>query len=73
MSGGDIVVHGDVGGDPGAGMTGDVLSSTEDVLLHRRVTLRTLDKAEVKEINELLGEEDLHIPADAVCLAPTVT
>ena len=37
------------------------------------VTLRALEKAEVKEINELLGEEDLHIPADAVCLHLTVT
>ena len=71
MSGGDIVVHGDVGGDPGAGMTGG------RIIINGRcpspppgVTLRTLEKSEVKEINDLLGEEDLHIPADAVCLAP---
>ena len=30
--------------------------------------IRPLDKKEVKEINDLLGDEDLHIPADAVCL-----
>lgn len=71
MRGGDIVVHGDVGGDPGAGMTGG------RIIINGRcpspppgVLLRTLKKPEVTEINKMLGEDDLHIPADAVCLVP---
>jgi hypothetical protein len=34
------------------------------------VQLRTLEKSEVSQINKLLGDDDLHIPADAVCLVP---
>ncbi|MBA4695655.1 MAG: hypothetical protein H2066_07365 [Candidatus Poseidoniales archaeon] len=71
MSGGDIIVHGDVGGDPGAGMTGG------RIIINGRcpspppgVLLRTLEKTEVTKINKLLGEDDLQIPADAVCLVP---
>ena len=69
MTAGDIIVHGDVGSDPGAGMKGG------RIVINGRcpspppgVNLRPLDKKEVKEINDLLGDEDLHIPADAVCL-----
>jgi glutamate synthase domain-containing protein 3 len=69
MSGGDIIVHGDVGGDPGAGMKGG------RIIINGRcpspppgVLLRTLEKSELTEINKNLGDEDLHIPADAVCL-----
>lgn len=71
MSGGDIVVHGDVGGDPGAGMTGGrIIINGRCPTPPPGVILRTLDKAEVKEINKLLSDEEMHIPADAVCLAP---
>ena len=71
MSGGDIVVHGDVGGDPGAGMTGGrIIINGRCPTPPPGVILRTLEKAEVKEINKLLSDEEMHIPADAVCLAP---
>ncbi len=71
MSGGDIVVHGDVGGDPGAGMTGGrIIVNGRCPSPPPGVTLRTLEKSEVKKINDLLGEEDLQVPADAVCLVP---
>ena len=69
MSGGDIVVHGDVGPDPGAGMSGG------RIIINGRcpspppgVTLRPLTKKETSEINSILGEADLQVPADAVCL-----
>jgi len=69
MSGGDIVVHGDVGPDPGAGMSGG------RIIINGRcpspppgVILRPLEKKEATEINSLLGESDLQVPADAVCL-----
>ena len=69
MSGGDIVVHGDVGPDPGAGMSGG------RIIINGRcpqpppgVSLRPLTKKETNEINKELAEDDLLIPADAVCL-----
>jgi hypothetical protein len=71
MSGGDIVVHGDVGGDPGAGMTGGrIIINGRCPTPPPGVLLRTLEKNEVKEINKLLADEELQIPADAVCLVP---
>jgi len=71
MSGGDIVVHGDVGGDPGAGMTGGrIIINGRCPTPPPGVLLRTLEKSEVKEINKLLADDELHIPADAVCLVP---
>jgi len=71
MSGGDIIVHGDVGGDPGAGMTGGrIIINGRCPTPPPGVLLRTLEKSEVKEINKLLGDDDLQIPADSVCLAP---
>ena len=74
MRGGDIVVHGDVGSDPGAGMTGGrIIINGRCPTPPPGVVLRTLDKSEVTEINELLSEDDLHIPADAVCLGPEGT
>ena len=30
--------------------------------------MRTLDKDELKKINKELGDEELQVPADAVCL-----
>jgi len=69
MSGGDIIVHGDVGSDPGAGMNGGrIIINGRCPTPPPGVNLRPLEKDELKEINKLLGEEDLHIPADAVCL-----
>ena len=69
MSGGDIVVHGDVGGDPGAGMSGGrIIVNGRCPSPPPGVLLRTLKKTEVTQINKLLGEDDLQIPADAVCL-----
>ena len=69
MSGGDIIVHGDVGSDPGAGMTGGrIVVNGRCPSPPPGVKLRPLEKSEVKEINQLLGDADLHIPADAVCL-----
>ena len=69
MEGGLIVVHGDVGPDPGAGMTGG------RIIINGRcpspppgVALRPLKASEVKEINIELKDQDLQIPADAVCL-----
>ena len=69
MSGGDIVVHGDVGPDPGAGMSGG------RIIINGRcpspppgVILRPLEKKETTEINSKLGDADLQVPADAVCL-----
>ena len=69
MEGGLIVVHGDVGPDPGAGMTGG------RIIINGRcpspppgVALRPLKAIEVKEINLELKDQDLQIPADAVCL-----
>ena len=58
MSGGDIVVHGDVGGDPGAGMTGGrIIINGRCPTPPPGVILRTLNKTEVKEINKLLSDE----------------
>ena len=69
MSGGDIVVHGDVGGDPGAGMTGGrIIINGRCPTPPPGVTLRTLDKDELKKINKELGDVELQVPADAVCL-----
>ena len=69
MTGGDIVVHGDVGGDPGANMIGGrIIVNGRCPTPPPGVTLRPLEKAELSQINKLLGDEDLHIPADAVCL-----
>ncbi len=74
MRGGDIVVHGDVGSDPGAGMTGGrIIINGRCPTPPPGVVLRTLEKSEVTEINKLLSEDDLHIPADAVCLGPEGT
>jgi len=71
MSAGDIVVHGDVGGDPGAGMTGGrIIVNGRCPSPPPGVLLRTLEKTEVTKINKLLGDSDLQIPADAVCLVP---
>ena len=71
MTDGLIVVHGDVGSDPGAGMKGG------RIIINGRcpspppgVLLRPLEAKEVKEINALLDDETLHVPADAVCLTP---
>ena len=69
MLGGDIIVHGDVGSDPGAGMRGGrIIINGRCPPTPPGVNLRPLEKSEVKKINDLLGDEDLHIPADAVCL-----
>ena len=74
MSGGDIVVHGDVGGDPGAGMTGGrIIINGRCPTPPPGVLLRTLEENEVKEINKLLADDELQIPADAVCLVPDGT
>jgi len=74
MVGGDIVVHGDVGGDPGAGMSGGrIIINGRCPTPPPGVTLRTLEKSELKEINDLLGDDEMHIPADAVCLVPEGT
>ena len=69
MSDGLIVIHGDVGPDPGAGMTGGV------IVVNGRcpspppgVVLRPLDAKEVKQINNDIGDETMHVPSDAVCL-----
>ena len=69
MSDGLIVVHGDVGSEPGSGMTGG------RIVINGRcpappvgVSLRPLSAKEVKEINTLLGDPDLEIPKDSVCL-----
>lgn len=69
MSGGDIIVHGDVSGDPGAGMSGGrIIVNGRCPSPPPGVQLRTLEKSEVTQINKLLGDDDLQIPADAVCL-----
>lgn len=69
MSGGDIVVHGDVAGDPGAGMIGGrIIINGRCPTPPPGVVMRALEKAELNKINKLLGESDLEIPADAVCL-----
>ena len=69
MTGGDIVVHGDVGGDPGANMIGGrIIVNGRCPTPPPGVTLRPLEKTELSQINKLLGDEDLQIPADAVCL-----
>lgn len=71
MTDGLIVVHGDVGPDPGAGMQGG------RIIINGRcpspppgVLLRPLEAKELAEINSLLDDETLHVPADAVCLTP---
>ena len=74
MSDGLIVVHGDVGGEPGSGMTGGrIVINGRCPTPPSGVSLRPLTAKEVKEINALLGEADLEIPKDAVCLTPSPT
>jgi len=69
MTGGDIVVHGDVGGDPGAGMKGGrIIINGRCPTPPPGVQMRALEKSELTKINKKLGENDLEIPADAVCL-----
>ncbi len=69
MRDGLIVVHGDVGADPGAGMYGGrIVINGRCPSTPPGVTLRPLTKKEADEINKLLGDDDLEIPPDAVCL-----
>lgn len=69
MSGGDIIVHGDVGPDPGAGMSGGrIIINGRCPAPPPGVILRPLEKKDADEINNLLGDADLQVPADAVCL-----
>ena len=72
MSDGLIVVHGDVGSEPGSGMTGGrIVINGRCPTPPSGVSLRPLTAKEVKDINSLLGEADLEIPKDAVCLIPS--
>ena len=66
-----IVVHGDVGNDPGAGMTGGrIVINGRCPTPPPGVELRPLTAAEVKSINKELSDPEMEIPKDAVCLAP---
>ena len=68
-----IVVHGDVGPDPGAGMTGGrIVVNGRCPSPPPGVVLRPLEKGELKDINALLEDETMHVPSDAVCLTPQV-
>jgi glutamate synthase domain-containing protein 3 len=63
MSEGLIVIHGDVGNDPGAGMTGGrIIINGRCPTPPSGVSLRPLTAAEVKAINKQLNDEELHIP-----------
>ena len=73
MEDGLIVVHGDVGPDPGAGMSGGrIVVNGRCPAPPPGVVLRPLEKKELKEINDLLEDESMHVPSDAVCLMAQV-
>lgn len=72
MTDGLIVIHGDVANEPGIGMRGGrIVINGRCPTPPTGVSLRPLSEDEVKEINELLDDEELSIPNDAVCLTPT--
>lgn len=74
MSDGLIVVHGDVGGEAGCGMRGGrIIVNGRCPTPPNGVSLRPLSAKEVEEINKILGDPDLEIPTDAVCLTPSPT
>ena len=70
MTGGTIVVHGDVGREPGVGMSGG------RIIINGRcpsppdgVKMSTLSAAEAKKLNAEIGDSNLEVPNDAVCLS----
>jgi len=69
MSGGTIVVMGSVGSDPGIGMRGGrIIISGSCPPPPSGVEMRSIEKSEISEFEELLGPMDLSLNEDALIL-----
>ena len=69
MKGGIVIVHGDVGRDPGAGMKGGkIIVNGRCPNPANGVSMSALTKKEVSEINSQISNQEYHIPNDALCL-----
>ena len=69
MSAGDIIIHGDVGHEPGVGMSGGrIIINGRCPPIPNGVKMSTLSTADCKKLNSQMADPTLEVPADAVCL-----
>ena len=69
MTGGIIVVDGDIGNDPGAGMTGGkIIVNGRCPNPPEGVVLRPITDSELVELNKEIDDKNFQIPNDSVCL-----
>ena len=71
MRGALVIVHGDVGRDPGAGMIGGkIIVNGRCPNPANGVSMSALTKKEVSDINSQISNQEYHIPNDALCYKP---